>query len=93
VSCGSPHEIDCQSVLDAVYVYLDNELPDAEQLAQVKQHLDECGPCLREFGIEREVQILVARCCHEQAPDGLRAAVLARLTEVRVQLATDPADD
>jgi mycothiol system anti-sigma-R factor len=86
MSCGDPHETDCTEVLSAVYLYLDNEMPDDEALSQVRRHLDECSPCLREFGIEREVQILVSRCCHEQAPEGLRAAVVARLQEVRVQL-------
>jgi mycothiol system anti-sigma-R factor len=86
MSCGNPHETDCTEVLSAVYLYLDNEMPDDHALAQVRQHLDECSPCLREFGIEREVQILVSRCCSEQAPEGLRAAVIARLQEVRAQL-------
>jgi len=86
MSCGDPHETDCSEVLSAVYLYLDDEMPDDEHLAQVRQHLDECSPCLREFGIEREVQILVSRCCSEQAPEWLRAAVITRLQEVRVQL-------
>ena len=86
MSCGDPHETDCTEVLSAVYLYLDQELADDEHLAQVRRHLDECSPCLREFGIEREVQILVSRCCSEPAPEGLRAAVIARLLEVRVQL-------
>jgi len=86
MSCGNPHEMDCEKVISAVYFYLDNEMPDDEQLSQVRHHLDECSPCLRQYGIEREVQILVSRCCAEQAPDGLRAAVIQRLQEVRVQL-------
>ena len=86
MSCGNPHEIDCSKVLEAVYFYLDNEIPDDEELTQVRQHLDECSPCLREYGIEREVRILVSRCCREQAPQALRVAVIRRLQEVRVQL-------
>ena len=29
----------------------------------IRQHLDECGPCLREFGLEEVVKKLVAKHC------------------------------
>ena len=36
----------------------------------IRHHLDECAPCLREYGIEQEVKALVARCCgNETAPE------------------------
>ena len=85
MSCGNPHGTDCREVLDEVYFYLDGELTD-EQRHRVRTHLDECGPCLRQYGVEQEVKVLIARCCAEPAPEGLRARVLERLLEVRVEI-------
>ena len=85
MSCGQPHAIDCLSVLNEVYLYLDGEL-SGEQKVQVRQHLDECAPCLRQFGVEREVRALVARCCADPAPEGLRSKVMIRLDQVRVEI-------
>ena len=62
MSCGEPHETDCSEVLEVVYSFLDGEIDESGK-ARIRQHLDECGPCLRQFGIEREVKVLVARCC------------------------------
>jgi len=47
MSCGNPHETPCTEVLDRVYGYLDGELGELD-CAKIKQHLDECGPCLLE---------------------------------------------
>ena len=41
---------ECKDVLDEVYLYLDLECSD-ERRQLIKQHLDECSPCLREYGI------------------------------------------
>jgi mycothiol system anti-sigma-R factor len=88
MSCGSPHETSCAEVIERVYVYLDNECDD-ELRQRIRVHLDECSPCLRQFGIESDVKALVARCCgSEHAPDGLRERVLARVEKIRVQLGT-----
>jgi mycothiol system anti-sigma-R factor len=84
VSCGKPHETPCTEVLEDVYIYLDQEC-DGVSTSKIKQHLEECGPCLQEFGIEQEVKALVARCCgQEVAPDGLRQRLKATLAQVVV---------
>jgi mycothiol system anti-sigma-R factor len=88
MSCGNPHEVPCSEVIEQVYLYLDGEIDD-EGRAKVREHLDECAPCLRHFGLENEVKALVARCCGgDVAPDGLKQRLLIRLQEVRVELAT-----
>jgi mycothiol system anti-sigma-R factor len=82
VSCGDPHEVDCRDVLAEVYVYLDLECDSAER-ERIREHLDECSPCLREFGIEQEVKVLVARCCGgEHAPADLKQRLRVRLQEL-----------
>jgi len=50
---------------------------------------DLCTPCLREYGVEREVKQLIARSCKETAPDSLRESVIARLEVVRTELTID----
>jgi mycothiol system anti-sigma-R factor len=88
MSCGTPHETDCADVIEQVYLYLDGEIDDAMRTT-VRQHLDECAPCLRKFGLEQDVKALVARCCgNDIAPDGLRDRLVVRLQQVRVELGT-----
>jgi mycothiol system anti-sigma-R factor len=72
-------------VLAEVFLYLDGEIT-TERHELIREHLDECSPCLRKYGIEREVRALVARCCGgDRAPEALRAKVLGRLREVVVE--------
>jgi mycothiol system anti-sigma-R factor len=86
MSCGRPHEVPCTEVLDRVYSYLDGEM-DQMSYAQVQLHLDECGPCLREYGLEEVIKRLVHRHCgYEQVPVGLRQRVLATIEAVRAQI-------
>jgi mycothiol system anti-sigma-R factor len=71
--------------LEEVYLYLDGEI-DSERKSLIRQHLDECSPCLRQFGVEQEVKLLVARRCGgDRAPESVRVAVLTRLRAVQVQ--------
>jgi mycothiol system anti-sigma-R factor len=83
VSCGKHHETPCTEVLARVYEYIDGEIELTDKTS-VKQHLDECGPCLREFGIEEEVKIIVKRCCSDPAPEELRAKVLLRIRQAQI---------
>ena len=86
MSCGKPHETPCTVVLAELYSYLDQEL-DPPGRAKIRQHLDECGPCLREYGLEEVVKQLVYRCCRDdKAPTGLRVKVMARIQEIRIEL-------
>ncbi|HEX9066719.1 MAG TPA: mycothiol system anti-sigma-R factor [Streptosporangiaceae bacterium] len=86
MSCGNPHEVPCSEVLDRVYSYLDGEM-DQVSYTKVKVHLEECGPCLREFGLEEAVKRLVHKHCgQEQVPADLRQKVLTRIEAVRLQI-------
>jgi mycothiol system anti-sigma-R factor len=71
-------------VLAEVYLYLDLECDETHKHL-ISVHLDECSPCLREYGIEQEVKALVARCCGaETAPAGLRERLRVKLSEIVV---------
>ena len=86
MSCGKPHDVPCTEVLARVYSYLDGEIEDMS-FSQIRQHLDECGPCLREYGLEEAVKRLVQKCCgSEAAPTTLRTKVLVRIQAIRAEL-------
>ncbi|MDH4353300.1 MAG: mycothiol system anti-sigma-R factor [Actinomycetota bacterium] len=92
MSCGEPHDTDCSEVIEAVYLYLDGEL-EHDGVDRIRQHLDECSPCLREYGIEREVKILVARSCCEAAPSSLRETVVERIRLVRTEMTVETSQE
>lgn len=72
MSCGDHHETDCAEVLAQVWLFLDHEC-DEERRALLAQHLDECGPCLAEYGIDDKLKrLLAAKCGGEHAPSGLK---------------------
>ncbi|MCI0686143.1 MAG: mycothiol system anti-sigma-R factor [Sporichthyaceae bacterium] len=87
MSCGRPHEVPCSEILDQVYTYLDNEMPDPAESAKIKAHLDECSPCLDKFGLEKAVKALVHRSCGcDDVPGDLRDKVLERIRVARIEL-------
>ncbi|ROO83185.1 mycothiol system anti-sigma-R factor [Actinocorallia herbida] len=82
MSCGNEHATPCSEVLAKVYTYIDGELADAS-CAEVTEHLDECGPCLREYGLEEVVKKLVSKSCGcDPVPTDLKAKVLGRIESV-----------
>jgi mycothiol system anti-sigma-R factor len=86
MSCGNPHETDCREVLDRVYEYLDGEMT-GDDIDKIRQHLTECSPCLSEYDLDVALKALVRRSCGcEQAPEELRARIMVRITEVRLEL-------
>jgi mycothiol system anti-sigma-R factor len=88
MSCGDPHETDCSEVLAELWLFLDNEC-DRERRALLARHLDECGPCLAEYGLEEKLKrLLAAKCGGEQAPPKLREQIrLAVLEQAQVTVA------
>lgn len=72
----------CDDVLTHVFEFLDHETGD-ERRAVIAEHLDECAPCLREFGIEQEFKALVRkRCGGDPTPMGLKDRIKMQLTQV-----------
>lgn len=84
MSCGNPHDQDCREVLDRVYEYLDAEMTELD-VVQIRVHLEECGPCLRQYDLENALKALVRRSCREPAPAQLRVKIMARISQLRVQ--------
>lgn len=92
MSCGKAHDMPCSEVLDLVYSYIDGEIDESAR-RKIRQHLDECGPCLREYGLEEAVKRLVQNHAGVDAvPAALRAKALSRIQQIRTahQLAGPP---
>ncbi len=75
----------CIDILRRMYFFIDNELAGADA-EEIRQHLADCGPCLREVDIERLVKELIARSCTERAPVELRQRVMFAIRQVQVEL-------
>ena len=80
-------DIDCSAALSRVFFFIDNELDQAD-CAEIQHHLDECGPCLARYDLERKVKALVARSCAEKAPDGLRERVQLSIRQVQISISS-----
>lgn len=85
MSCG-PEDPDCAEVLERVYEYLDNELEPMD-LQKIREHLDDCGPCLRQYDLDIALKALIRRSCAcESAPIELRQRILVTISEARAQI-------
>ena len=92
MSCGNHHDTPCSEVLDAVSAYLDGEMTEHDA-SHMAEHFDECGPCLREFGLYQEVKLLVHRSCGGDAvPDDMRQRIMTRIRSVTLSLRADGVD-
>ena len=85
MSCGDLSKSDCAEALQRLEFFIDRELAQAD-FDQIRQHLDDCGPCLQMADLERAVKALVARSCSEHAPEELRQRVLLRIRQVHVTI-------
>ena len=82
MSTEQEHASSCDDVLSHVFEFLDHETDDARR-AVIAEHLEDCSPCLRQFGIEQEFKALVRRRCGgDPTPMGLRDRIKMQLTTV-----------
>ena len=80
-----PGNIDCDDVIKDLYLYLDNESDD-QLRNRIRQHLDGCAPCLKQYDLEQDVRRLVNRCCgNDRAPETLHDRIRTRITEVTIE--------
>lgn len=65
----------CEEVLDELYTFLDGELTEAKRTT-IRNHLDDCSPCLETIDFYAELRLVVSQRCRDQVPDTLRQRVL-----------------
>ncbi|HSL59682.1 MAG TPA: mycothiol system anti-sigma-R factor [Acidimicrobiales bacterium] len=69
---------DCSEALNQLFEFIDGELTE-QRRAVIHTHLEECSPCLEAFEFEAELRTVVARRCHDEVPDQLKARIAASL--------------
>ncbi|MGZ4613562.1 MAG: mycothiol system anti-sigma-R factor [Kineosporiaceae bacterium] len=82
MSCGNPHVTPCSEVLDRMYTYLDGELGEPD-LHLVREHLEECAPCMSQHDVDLVVKKLLRRSCGgDHAPEELRERIVLQITQL-----------
>lgn len=80
-----PGNIDCDDVLQELYLYIDEETDDATR-GRIREHLAACGPCLKHYGLEQDVRAMISRCCGgDRAPETLHERIRVRITELTIE--------
>lgn len=69
---------DCGRILHEIYTFLDGELT-VDRRESIEFHLSGCNHCLSAYDFEAELRLVVRSRLYRQAPDPLRARVLAAL--------------
>lgn len=70
---------DCNETLQELYQFLDGALTD-EDRDNIRQHLDDCSPCLEAFDFEAELRLVIRNRCVDEVPESLRERI-ARVIE------------
>ena len=70
----------CPEYIENLYAYIDGELTPA-RYQELKQHLEDCPPCLTEYERDILLKRLIKRACTcESAPEELRATIMTRIS-------------
>jgi mycothiol system anti-sigma-R factor len=74
----------CRETLERAYLFLDGELLSVTERHEIRQHLEDCAPCLERVGLEDELHKIVSRLKgSQQCPDSLRVKIHSLLDETR----------
>ena len=74
-------------MLAQVWLYLDHEC-ECERRELLRRHLDECSPCLAQYGLDEQLKELLARKCGgDQAPETLRRRLRDSIRTVMLEQA------
>ena len=82
---GAEHdELDCSRARLQLYEYLDGEM-GSDDCVMIREHLENCGPCLKEYDLDQTLKALVRRSCGcEVAPAELRMQIMSRITTIDI---------
>lgn len=75
---GYDNEIDCTTVVEEMYTFLDGELTEARRTV-ITRHLHLCVDCHEVVDFHAQLKLTISERCREQVPDSLRARVLRSL--------------
>ena len=79
-SAGSEKDkVNCNEALAEIFLLLDREC-SPERDAELRRHIEDCPPCLEEYGIDEQLKQLLARKCGgDHAPDQLKQKLRASI--------------
>ena len=66
------HEIDCLEAFDHLYAYLNDEIKDPIDLANIEHHLSHCKSCFSRAQIERELNERLKQSGKTEVPKALQ---------------------
>jgi mycothiol system anti-sigma-R factor len=56
-----------------------------DDCTRIREHLAQCGPCLKEYDLDQTLKSLVRRSCGcEAAPMELRMQIMSRITTINL---------
>ncbi|KID28648.1 mycothiol system anti-sigma-R factor [Prauserella rugosa] len=72
-------DVCCDEALAEIYLLLDRECSQ-ERDAELRKHIEDCPPCLEEYGIDDQIkQLLHRKCGGDQAPVDLKERLRASI--------------
>jgi mycothiol system anti-sigma-R factor len=78
---GASDKVRCEEALADIYLLLDREC-SAERDAALRAHIEDCPPCLEEYGIDEHLKQLLARKCGgDHAPAELKSRLRASIRQ------------
>ncbi|MEV7036607.1 mycothiol system anti-sigma-R factor [Amycolatopsis sp. NPDC051061] len=78
---GASDKVRCEEALADIYLLLDREC-STERDAALRAHIEDCPPCLEEYGIDEHIKQLLARKCGgDHAPAELKSRLRASIRQ------------
>lgn len=79
MSSAESEKVNCNEALAEIFLLLDREC-SPERDAELRRHIEDCPPCLEEYGIDEQLKQLLARKCGgDHAPDELKQKLRASI--------------
>jgi len=79
---GTQHR--CDDAIAQLQAFLDGEL-DAETVAEIEAHLQDCSPCLEAYDFEAELRKVITAKLSEDVPGDLRARITSVLDRLEAE--------
>src|SRR3982750_4468822 len=74
---GAEDKVRCEEALSEIFQLLDKECSPTRD-AELRKHIEDCPPCLEEYGIDEQLKQLLARKCGgDHAPADLKKRLRA----------------
>ena len=78
---GASDKVRCEEAHADIYLLLDREC-SPERDAALRAHIEDCPPCLEEYGIDEHIKQLLARKCGgDHAPAELKSRLRASIRQ------------